>query len=285
MGVEINKSNIIKDFAIAQIGGPYVYGATGQKCTPPFRRARQAQYPAYADNIAKYCPALSGKQSSCTGCKHDGRLAFDCAQLTRRAAEAAGLSLPSGAKSQFTKVAWSVKGPIEQLPPGQAAFLYRVRNDGSVPHTGIALGDGTEVDARGHASGIVHMPMGKYPWTHYCLLPGMAGGGMEIEMIYTIGSRGAEVVKLQAMLMQAGFTLPQFGADGKFGEETAKAVKGYQRGLNLEATGDVDEGLLAQLEIDSKAVPVKPPDQADTIAISHSAALAFFDALGIALRG
>ena len=33
-------------------------------------------------------------------------------------------------------------------------------------HTGIALGDGTCVHARGTAYGVVHQPVRDYPWTH-----------------------------------------------------------------------------------------------------------------------
>lgn len=35
----------MRQFVIAQVGNPYIYGATGQPCTPAYRHARQAQYP------------------------------------------------------------------------------------------------------------------------------------------------------------------------------------------------------------------------------------------------
>lgn len=277
----MSKSDAIRDYAKRHLGGPYIYGATGQVCTPAYRRARQAQYPNYAESIARYCPVLSGKQSSCAGCKYNGRLAHDCAQLTRKAAEAAGLSLPSGAKSQYTKAGWERKGSINDLPPGEVAFLYNVKADGSIPHTGIALGDGTEIDARGHASGVVQMPMGKYPWTHWAQLPGMAGDeGGEVQMVYKTGSQGQAVKSIQQMLMQVGYSLPLYGADGKYGAETEKAVKGYQRMNSLEPTGEVDEALMIKLEADSLIRP-EPAEPSDTVSITlpRSAAVALLQAL------
>lgn len=93
------------------------------------------------------------------------RTGEDCAQLTRRMMELIGLEPPSGAKSQNGRKSLYIdSGPISQLPPGRLAQLFRVREDGSVPHTGVAIGDGTAVDARGHAD--THTPE-QYPqgWT------------------------------------------------------------------------------------------------------------------------
>ena len=84
-----------------------------------------------------------------------------------------GLKPPSGAGSQYKRAdLYSQAGPIGELPAGRLAQLFRVKPDGSVPHTGIALGDGTEVDARGHADGVVRMALNIYPWTHYKLISG-----------------------------------------------------------------------------------------------------------------
>lgn len=141
-------------FARSKIGQGYIYGAKGQTCTAAFRRQQAAQYPDQAQNILV------------TGAKWDGRPVWDCAQLTRFAAKAAGVELPSGATSQWRKAPWKRKGTIDTLPEGEVVYLYRQK--GSImQHTGLALGDGTCVHARGTAYGVVHQPVRDYPWTHW----------------------------------------------------------------------------------------------------------------------
>lgn len=167
----------IKAFALEAVGCTYVYGATGQKCTPAYRRARAEQYPGSADAIRKNCQVLSGKSATCYGCKYNGKKAYDCAQLTRYAAKAAGLDLPSGASSQWKKGDWAQQGTIDTLPLHQPCFLYLERESANpMGHTGIYMGDGTAIDARGHSSGVVHCALSDVKWTHWALL-----NGQEIE--------------------------------------------------------------------------------------------------------
>ena len=141
-------------FARSKIGQGYVYGAKGQTCTAAFRRQQAAQYPDQAQNILV------------TGAKWDGRPVWDCAQLTRYAAKAAGVELPSGATSQWRKAPWKRKGTIDSLPDGEVVYLYRQKGT-IMQHTGLALGDGTCVHARGTAYGVVRQPVSAYPWTHW----------------------------------------------------------------------------------------------------------------------
>jgi peptidoglycan hydrolase-like protein with peptidoglycan-binding domain len=49
--------------------------------------------------------------------------------------------------------------------------------------------------------------------------------------------RGWDVYAVQTAVMASGFALPQFGADGFFGDETTKAVKGFQGLAGLAADG------------------------------------------------
>ncbi len=141
-------------FARSKIGQGYIYGAKGQTCTSSFRRQQAQQYPAQAQNILV------------TGAKWDGRPVWDCAQLTRYAAKAAGVELPSGATSQWRKVKWKRKGTIDTVPENEVVYLYRKKGY-IMQHTGLALGDGTCVHARGTAYGVVRQPVSAYPWTHW----------------------------------------------------------------------------------------------------------------------
>lgn len=161
----------IKAFVLEAVGCPYVYGATGQKCTAAYRRARMEQYPGSAEAIRKNCQVLSGKSATCYGCKYNGKKAYDCAQLTRFAAKAIGVEIPSGASSQWNRVDWAQKGTIDTLPLHQPCFLYMERASANpMGHTGVYLGDGTAIDARGHSSGVVHAALDDVAWTHWALL-------------------------------------------------------------------------------------------------------------------
>lgn len=257
----MNKNEVIRAYALSQLGSPYIYGATGQPCTPAYRRARQAQYPKYAEQMRRNCPVLTGRQATCAGCKYQGKLAFDCAQLTRRAAEKAGLSLLSGARSQFLKVNWLIKAKIEGLPFGQVAFLYRVRPDGTVPHTGIALGDGTFIHAKGHGDGVLRESLKAYPWTHFAVLRGQSEitendspFKAEIEQFKAIKivvgkslPRGENVQKVQERLLKLGYDIGASGADGIFGRKTEAAFKVWQKTSGHEADGIVTQALFLQL--------------------------------------
>lgn len=140
--------------ALSLVGQGYIYGAKGQICSPAFRQQQAAQYPDQADHILG------------TGAKWDGQPVWDCAQLTRAAAQAAGVLLVSGATSQWTKTAWKRKGTIDTIPAGETVFVYR-QADGRMQHTGVAIGDGTCVHARGTAYGVVRQSMDEYAWTHW----------------------------------------------------------------------------------------------------------------------
>lgn len=263
------RSAIIRAYALQQRGAPYVYGATGQPCTPKYRQDRQKQYPQYAEAIAKQCPVLSGYQASCNGCKHNGRLAFDCAQLTRRAQEAAGYKPASGSGSQWRGKGWAIKGPIEELPPGQVAQLFRVVSDADVPHTGIALGDGTAIDARSHSQGVVHQPISKYPWTHYAIRQGQEAetdlplptqpttpptpkppaqpkptpkpeptGPRTLRVIKGQPlQRGEDVREVQHKLIALGYSVGQKGPDGVYGWDTDGGVRSWQMATARPVTG------------------------------------------------
>lgn len=143
--------------ALALVGNGYIYGAKGQICSPVFRRQQAAQYPQQASNILGM------------GAKWDGMPVWDCAQLTRTVAASAGVTLVSGATSQWNTTRWARSGEIETLPEGETVFVYR-REAGSkatMAHTGVALGDGTCVHARGTAYGVVRQRMEEHAWTHW----------------------------------------------------------------------------------------------------------------------
>lgn len=176
----MSKPADVVSWASARIGYPYIYGATGQTCTPSYRRARIDQYPEYKDNITTNCPVLSGKQSSCTGCKYDGKEAYDCAQFTRFAMKSVGITLVSGATSQWTKTSWETKGTIANMPRDKVCMVFRADSSTVMGHVGIYCGDSYVIHAKGHAYGVVKDALSSGNWTHYGIPTGLYADG-EVE--------------------------------------------------------------------------------------------------------
>ena len=158
----------VADWCLSKVGCGYIYGATGWVCTQERLEQQAAQYPEYASTILN------------TGKKWIGKVCYDCAQLTRNAAKQGGVTFPSGATSQWNKVEWKKKGEIGDLPSDQVCFLYR-KSGSSMQHTGVYLGDGTFVHAKGTASGVLHEKLSAYPWTHWGLVEFNQNGSQKEE--------------------------------------------------------------------------------------------------------
>ena len=198
--------------------------------------------------IRRTCPALKSGSDSCEGCKYSGRKAYDCAQLTRYAAKAAGLTLPSGASSQWNKGDWAAQGEIDTLPTAQVCFVFISRKDASpMGHTGIYMGDGTVVDARGHGTGVVRQALAEKDWTHWALLPGMDNSAATLPTLRQ-GSTGASVTYAQTLLAGLGYDLGTTGTDGQYGPRTATAVRRFQHNNGLTPDGIIGQATWKLLE-------------------------------------
>ena len=235
----MEKWEIAKDWCLQRVGNPYVYGATGKPCTPAYREARAAQYPDYAAKIRKNCPRLSGSAKSCKDCRwcdpetEKGKDAFDCAQFTRRCMEAVGISLVSGANSQWTETDWAEAGGIDTIPRDKLCLLYREDADGRKHHAGVYLGDGWIVHAKGHDYGVVKELLGNPRFTHWGIPVGLYGGEIERKTLRK-GDQGVLVSELQRLLNQRGYGL---AVDGKFGAKTYNALRMFQSGAGLDPDG------------------------------------------------
>lgn len=244
----------IRDHALSQVGAAYIMGATAIPCTPKNRRAlADGRSSAYAEQIRANCSVLSGKRSACDGCPYDGRLAFDCAQLSKFAAAAAGVTLPSGSNSQWTKADWGVTGEITALPRDVVCFVFH-RNGTThrMSHVGVYLGDGQVADARGHASGVVLSALASYPWTHFAipravaLECGLPMAAATDHPTLRMGTKGDAVRQAQALLNRFDPSLA-LTADGVFGAHTKAAVRRFQTAQGLTADGIIGENTWAAL--------------------------------------
>lgn len=232
----MTKPEAVKDAALQRIGCPYVYGGTGKVCSPSYREARMAQYPAYAAKIEKNCPRLSGSASTCTNCRwYDpetgkGKLCYDCAQLARACMAAAGIPLVSGANSQWGKTNFSEIGTINAIPKDMVCLVFR-DDGGKMGHVGVYIGDGTVVHARGHDYGVVRQSLSDTEFTHYGVPCGLYD-----DLFPTLrrGNTGEYVRIMQQALKDSGLSLD---VDGQFGAGTEAAVKQFQKTNGLTADG------------------------------------------------
>lgn len=252
-----------REKALSLVGQGYIYGAKGQICSPAFRQQQAAQYPDQASNILG------------TGAKWDGMPVWDCAQLTRAVASAAGVTLVSGATSQWTKTAWARQGETASLPEDELVFLYR-RQSGSatvMAHTGVALGDGTCVHARGTAYGVVRQKMPDYAWTHWASpwVDGSQEGGESMEELYkaTVTAASGSTVNLRSAPDGALVTRVPIG--------TVVSVYEDSSGWSHIRAGDADGWMQSTFlvpEVNDDA------DESVSVTLPRSVALAVMEALG-----
>ena len=136
------KEQAIFDWAMQQVGYGYVWGATGQVLTR-----------AVLDSlIAKHKTNVRMPLAE----KWLGKKVFDCASLVSEAVRInLGLKMVAGASSQWKGNYWDKKGTIDTLPKDRVVILYRESPQANpMQHTGIYLGNGKFIDARGTDSGV-----------------------------------------------------------------------------------------------------------------------------------
>jgi hypothetical protein len=79
------------------------------------------------------------------------------------------------------------------------------------------------------------------------------------QRLLRVGDSGPAVVKIQQALINAGFSLPRFGADGDFGAETKAAVQNYQKAHGLAVDGIVGPITMGSLDAKFSSTPPPPP--------------------------
>lgn len=134
-----------------------------------------------------------------------------------------------------------------------------VMEDGRATHIGYVVDDKLNViEARGRDYGVVKTEFAKRSWNHYGR-PKMFKA--EIEAASPImrelrkGDKGDDVRAVQNALIQNGYSLPKYGADGDFGGETHKAVCALQKTLNKAENGIVGKAEVEALGLKWGAEP------------------------------
>ena len=228
------------------VGWPYIFGAVGQLCTIAYRkqvsgRGTEAKY----QNVRKKCQAIrsSNPTGSCSGCKWypGGKRvrSYDCRGFTRWILQQIyGWTLQGGgATSQWNNADnWTAKGSIDSIPENTLVCLfYPSEKDPKVmEHTGLGYkGETVECSA-----GVQWKKQRDPKWTHWAL-PKCVSGEVPVpdpdkKPTLRKGDQGPYVVELQTDLVRLGFDLGKYGPDkngidGKFGQKTEDAVKGFQK--------------------------------------------------------
>ena len=249
-----DKSFIVVNAAEACMGWPYVWGAVGSDCSPS-RRQYYAGRDVCPDGekkvIINTCQALNGSGKSCGGCKwypdNMRTLCNDCQGFCKNIFSRVGITLPgAGATSMYnTASAFTERGKISDIPKDKVCLVFMASGDKMI-HVGIHIGNGDII----HCSGTVKR--GKITdkgWTHYAIPKGMSGEVPTTDKpTLRRGSTGEYVTLLQTKLIQLGYDVGATGADGKFGDKTAAAVRMFQRDHGLTQDGVVGKNTWASLD-------------------------------------
>lgn len=154
----------------------------------------------------------------------------DCSALVRVCLAFAGIMVENFRTSNEAKTLLA-SGEFTELTGGkytdQSAYLRRgdVLVTKTSGHTVVVLTSGAKAEATGAAEGAARAVLKR-------------------------GMTGEDVRRLQQRLMELGYELPRYGADGEFGRETEAAVKAYQADMGLTADGIAGERTLAALYAD-----------------------------------
>ncbi|MBR2854488.1 MAG: peptidoglycan-binding protein [Clostridia bacterium] len=247
--------------ALLCVGWPYVYAGRGEKCTPANRRAR---YSSAHPTIKTKCKNFDGK-GSCDGCKwfpkKERVLFFDCRGFPYwLLLKVYGWKLNGdGATSQWNnKANWKAKGTISTIPDDKLVclFVQDKSNKSKMSHTGLGYkGETCEC-----SSGVQHFTKRNKKWTHWGL-PACEDGNIQTPPEPTPtptpekkkptirrGSSGKYVKECQNDLISLGYDVGKTGADGKFGKNTEKAVKEFQKAKKLAVDGIVGAKTWAALD-------------------------------------
>lgn len=239
-----------KEFCLSMVGQPYWYGTTGNRATESLLKRKTAQYPTHypASRTARYKKDIRNKKIVCDcigGCK---AYAWTGGGETLLKALETGESyaLKSGSNGcpdknangmfSYAKSRGMPNGDMKTLPDLPGIALWK---DG---HVGYTVGDGYLVEWRSFAYGCVKTKISQRNFKNWYYLP-FIDYGNEQNIIRGLkkGMTGADVREMQKKLMEAGYALPKYGADGDFGGETEEALKQFQLANGINPDGVLDD--------------------------------------------
>ena len=243
----------IAEYALGayECGGGYIFGTQGIEWTQARQTAMEQNRkddPNYAESI-RY-----GKQWI-------GHKVWDCSGLTKKAAEQAGANIHHGSNSTWNGDC-SHKGELTEglaLPIGAFVFVYNEKKKNR-SHIGVVTGENEVTEASCARLGVIKSKIWNDKWDEWGLckgvefdfIPGGDPGPVPPEPgkkpTLRRGDSGPYVTLAQTELIQRGYDLGSYGADGKFGAKTEAAVKAFQRDWGLVEDGIIGSKTWAMLE-------------------------------------
>lgn len=233
----------------------YIMGAVGQD---PKKWSLSSWYFTQYKNASEHAKALYWRE-------HAERV-WDCQGLVEGwLSGKLGTSINVRARNNYAS--WCSKKGTGKVPsayrvPGCAVFIYSA-SAGYITHVGYMIepvnksdpsGDWWVCEARGVKYGVVMTKYSARGWNRWGLMTKYFD--YETASIdYVLGTRtirkgmqGTDVMTLQTYLMQLGFDLTKYGADGDYGSETIRAVKEFQKLEDLEIDGVCGDKTIARIK-------------------------------------
>lgn len=176
----------------------------------------------------------------------------------------------------------SSKVPSQYRVPGAAVFIHST-SAGHITHVGYLIepvsktkpeGDWYVIEARGVNYGVVRTKLNSRGWnrvglmTKYFRYDNVDTTTIPIPDINEFGSRtlkkgmsGKDVQELQSILIDLGYDVGKYGADGDFGSCTDSAVKAFQSANKLSADGVVGQKTYDKIREKMNKSVVSTPDK------------------------
>ena len=229
----------------------YWYGTCGYKCTTSLYNSKKNQYPSHY---------TAARESGYKKDISDGKMCADCVGLIKAFFWLSGKldgtkkyganNCPDKSANGMYKLCVKT-GPISTIPDVPGLVVWK---DG---HIGVYVGEGYTVEMKGFNYDCVKAKVTSGKWTNWGQLPASmlnyVEGAVEIvtyklgDRELTKGDKGEDVTELQKLLLEKGYDLGKYGADGDFGSKTLAAVKAFQTDKGLTVTGTVNADTLKAL--------------------------------------
>ena len=240
--------------ALLCIGWPYIFGDRGEYCTPSRRQSVFNSHPEQTGLIDKCQVLNSKKKADCSGCQWypGGKKvrSYDCRgftywillQVFGWKLQGAGCTTQWGNESN-----WKLKGNVtDGIPQDVIVCLFYWKKDAkgkptkTVAHTGLYY-NGQTCEC---SNGVQHSKTLNKKWDMWgvpsCIsgdIPTPTPPAPETRPTIKRGDKGAYVTLAQTELINRGYDLGSWGADGNFGKQTEKAVKQFQQDHGLKVDG------------------------------------------------
>lgn len=241
-------------FCLKMIGQPYWYGTCLYKCTESLRSRKANQYPSHygSSRTGRYQQDIEAKKvcSDCIGaCKGyawtgGGLTVLEAIGTDNKITSQYGSNgcpdKSANGMFSYAKSKGMEHGTIDTLPDVVGLAVHK---DG---HVGYTVGGGYAVEWKGFSYGCVKTRIAGRGWTNWYRLPFIDYGDSDttntVPSTNTVlgarplkkGMEGSDVKAMQELLIQLGYDLPKYGADGKFGAETLAALQAFQKDAELE---------------------------------------------------